>query len=169
MSIVQTFQNCSITFGIISMLIIVVAYLHMYIYQSISHYIFWKLKQKHAMKISSVLCDIQLSFSMVVAVPCANILKAFFFSSSSKKSNQIHYYTLLLAKVHMYIRYTYFFRQITTFIKVRVAFIFGLQTFWSLDFTKIFESKGLKPKIKGHMNFYECCDLTKKVYLIVHM
>ena len=25
---------------------------------------------------------------------------------------------------------------------------------------------GLKPKNKGHMNFYECCDLTEKVYLI---
>ena len=26
---------------------------------------------------------------------------------------------------------------------------------------------GLKPKNKGHTNFYECCDLTKKVYLIL--
>ena len=26
---------------------------------------------------------------------------------------------------------------------------------------------GLKPKNKGHANFYECCDLTKKVYLKV--
>ena len=25
---------------------------------------------------------------------------------------------------------------------------------------------GLKPKNKGHANFYECCDLTKKVYLM---
>ena len=24
---------------------------------------------------------------------------------------------------------------------------------------------GLKPKNKGHANFYECCDLMKKVYL----
>ena len=24
---------------------------------------------------------------------------------------------------------------------------------------------GLKPKDKGHTKFYECCDLTKKVYL----
>ena len=24
---------------------------------------------------------------------------------------------------------------------------------------------GLKPKSKGHANFYECCDLMKKVYL----
>ena len=32
-------------------------------------------------------------------------------------------------------------------------------------FTKIYQLKGLKPKNKGHTNFYECCDLTKKVYL----
>ena len=25
---------------------------------------------------------------------------------------------------------------------------------------------GLKPKNKGHANFYECCDLTEKVYLL---
>ena len=28
--------------------------------------------------------------------------------------------------------------------------------------TKIFQFKGLNPKNKGHTNFYECCDLTKK-------
>ena len=50
------------------------------------------------------------------------------------------------------------FRQITTFIKVRVAFVFGLQTLWLIDFTKIYPLKGLKHKNKGHMNFYECCD-----------
>ena len=33
-----------------------------------------------------------------------------------------------------------------------------------MDFTKIFQSKGLKPKNKDHANIYECCDLTKKVY-----
>ena len=33
------------------------------------------------------------------------------------------------------------------------------------DFTKVYQLKGLKPKNKGHTNFYECCDLTKKVYL----
>ena len=59
----------------------------------------------------------------------------------------------------------YFFRQITTFIKVRMAFAFGLQTLHSIDVTKIFRLKGLKAKNKGHTNFYECCDLTKKVYL----
>ena len=61
----------------------------------------------------------------------------------------------------------YFFRQITTFIKVRVAFVFELQTFQLNDFPKIFQFKGLKPKDKGHTNFYECCDLKKKVYLAV--
>ena len=60
----------------------------------------------------------------------------------------------------------YFFRQITTFIKVRVAFVFGLQNIYLIHFTKIYELKGLKPINKGHTNFYECCDLTKKVYLI---
>ena len=47
------------------------------------------------------------------------------------------------------------------FTKICVAFVFGLQT------TKIFQLKGLKPKNKGHTKFYECCDLTKKVYLIL--
>ena len=35
-----------------------------------------------------------------------------------------------------------------------------------IDFTKIFQLKGLKPKNKGQTNFFECCDLTKKVYLV---
>ena len=34
-----------------------------------------------------------------------------------------------------------------------------------LGFKGIFGLKGLKPKNKGHTNFYECCDLTNKVYL----
>ena len=43
--------------------------------------------------------------------------------------------------------------------------------FWAsdnlmIDFTKIFQLKGLKLKDKGHTNFYECCNLTKKVYLL---
>ena len=57
------------------------------------------------------------------------------------------------------------FRQITTFIKVCVAFVFGLQTLWLKDISKIYQLKGLKPKNNDHTNFYECCDLTKKVYL----
>ena len=66
---------------------------------------------------------------------------------------------------HMYVYQIYFFRQITTFIKVRMAFVFGLQTLSLIEFTKIYRLKGLKPKNKGRTNFYECCDLTKKVYL----
>ena len=31
--------------------------------------------------------------------------------------------------------------------------------------SKIYQSKGLKPKNKGRTNFYECCDLTEKVCL----
>ena len=54
------------------------------------------------------------------------------------------------------------FRQITMIIEVRVAFVFGLQTLWLIDFSKIYQLKGLEPKNKSHTNFYEHCDLTKK-------
>ena len=37
-----------------------------------------------------------------------------------------------------------------------------------MDFTNIFQLKDPKPKNKGQTNFYECCDLMKKVYLAVH-
>ena len=47
-------------------------------------------------------------------------------------------------------------------------FVFGFQTLWLQDFSIIYQLKGLKPKTKGHMNFYECCDLTEKVYLPLH-
>ena len=63
------------------------------------------------------------------------------------------------------IRYT-FFRQSTTFTKLGIAFVLGLQTLLLQDFSEIYRLKGLKPKNKGHTNFYECCDLTKKVYLV---
>ena len=46
-----------------------------------------------------------------------------------------------------------------------MAFVFGLQTLYSKDFSKIYQLMGLKPKNKGYTNFYECCDLTKKLYL----
>ena len=58
------------------------------------------------------------------------------------------------------------FRQITTIIKVCVAFVFGLQTHKLKDFSEIYQLKDPKPKKKGHTNFYECCDLTKNVYLV---
>ena len=54
------------------------------------------------------------------------------------------------------------FRQVATFINVQVSFLFGLQTLQLIDFSKIFQLKGLKPQNKGHTNFYECCDFTKK-------
>ena len=47
-----------------------------------------------------------------------------------------------------------------------MAYVFGLQTLKLIDFTKISQLKGLKPKNKGHTNFYKCCDLMKKVYLV---
>ena len=37
-----------------------------------------------------------------------------------------------------------------------------------MEFTNIFQLKDPKPKNKGQTNFYECCDLMKKVYLAVH-
>ena len=64
------------------------------------------------------------------------------------------------------VHWLYFFRQITTFIKVRAAFVFGLQTLELKDFPKVFQLKHLKPKNKGRTDFYEYCDLTKKVYLM---
>ena len=49
-----------------------------------------------------------------------------------------------------------------------MAFAFGL---WTLklkeDARKIYRFKGMKPKNKGHMKFLDCCDLTKKVYLML--
>ena len=42
---------------------------------------------------------------------------------------------------------------------------FRHQTLQSRDFGKIYWLKGLAPKNKHHLNFYECCDLTEKVYL----
>ena len=55
----------------------------------------------------------------------------------------------------MYIYKIYFFRQITTFIKVHMAFVFGLQNLKLIEFITIFQLKGLKPKYKGRTNFYE--------------
>ena len=46
-----------------------------------------------------------------------------------------------------------------------MVFVFGLQTLGLKDFSKIYQSKCLEPKNKGQINVYECCDLTKKVYL----
>ena len=65
-----------------------------------------------------------------------------------------------IVPVDMY-HQTYFFHHITTFIKVCVAFVFRLQTLSMIDFTRIFQLKGLKSKNKGCTNFYESWDLTK--------
>ena len=59
------------------------------------------------------------------------------------------------------------FCETTTFIKNYLAhFLSGFRPFnWKI-FYRIYQLMGLKPKNKGHANFYECCDLTKKVYLM---
>ena len=36
-----------------------------------------------------------------------------------------------------------------------------------MDFANMFQLNGLKLQKKGLTNFYECCDLTKKVYLVL--
>ena len=46
-----------------------------------------------------------------------------------------------------------------------MAFVYGLQTLELKYLSKIYQLKCLKPKNKGHANFYECSDLTEKVYL----
>ena len=71
----------------------------------------------------------------------------------------------------MYVVSDILFHQITTFIKVCVGFVFWLQILYLIYFSKIYQLKGLKPKNNGQTNFYECCDLTKKVYLryLVHV
>ena len=69
---------------------------------------------------------------------------------------------LILAIVYLYILLGILFLQITTFIKVCVVYIFWFQTLQTIDLTQIYQSKGLEPKNKGHMNFYECRDLMKK-------
>ena len=42
-----------------------------------------------------------------------------------------------------------FFRQIKSFLRFRLAFVFGLQTYYLIDFSKIYRLKGLEPKNKG--------------------
>ena len=42
-----------------------------------------------------------------------------------------------------------FFRQIKLFLRFRLAFVFGLQTYYLIDFSKIYQLKGLEPKNKG--------------------
>ena len=42
-----------------------------------------------------------------------------------------------------------FFCQIKSFLRFRLAFVFGLQTYYLIDFSKIYPLKGLEPKNKG--------------------
>ena len=55
-----------------------------------------------------------------------------------------------------------FFHPITIFIKVYVAFVFGRQTLQLIDFSKIYQLKGLKHKNKDNTNFYESWDLMNR-------
>ena len=42
-----------------------------------------------------------------------------------------------------------FFRQIKSFLRFRLAFVFGLQTYYLIDFSKNYWLKSLEPKNKG--------------------
>ena len=42
-----------------------------------------------------------------------------------------------------------FFRQIKSFLRFRLAFVFGLQTYYLIDFSKNYRLKSLEPKNKG--------------------
>ena len=48
-----------------------------------------------------------------------------------------------------------FFCQIKLFLRLRLAFVFGLQTLYLIDFSKIHRLKGLKSEkqrlLKGHL------------------
>ena len=55
-----------------------------------------------------------------------------------------------------------FFRQIKSFLRFRLAFVSGLQTYYMIDFIKIYRLKGLEPKNKGETKSFERFDLTKK-------
>ena len=45
-----------------------------------------------------------------------------------------------------------FFRQIKSFIRYHFAFVFGLQTYYLIDFSKIYQLKGLESKKKTKQN-----------------
>ena len=42
-----------------------------------------------------------------------------------------------------------FFPQIKSFLRLRLALVFGLQTYYLIDFSKIYQLKCLEPKNKG--------------------
>ena len=57
--------------------------------------------------------------------------------------------TFYLIKLSSQLTLNVFFRQIKSFIRFRLAFVFGLQTIKSMNLTKIDQIKVLKPKTKG--------------------
>ena len=50
--------------------------------------------------------------------------------------------------------------QIELFIRFRSVFSFGLQTYYLIDFSKIYRLKRLEPKNKGLMKSYERFEFT---------
>ena len=46
--------------------------------------------------------------------------------------------------------------------RFRLTFVFGLQTYHLIDFSKIYQLKGQEPQNKGEIKSYEQFDLTKK-------
>ena len=60
-----------------------------------------------------------------------------------------------------------FLPQIKTFIIIRfcLAFAFGLQTYHLIDFSKIYQLKGLEPKNKGLTKSHDilCVDFLQKI------
>ena len=82
---------------------------------------------------------------------------------NSRDLTKFHIWTQILLWYSQLPSLDILFCQITTFIKVWVAFVFVLHTFCLIDFTKIYPLKRLKPINKGHINFYEHCDLMKSI------
>ena len=70
---------------------------------------------------------------------------------------------------HVVIQLLTFGRSDINQIRIDVSFMdllflyVGLNILFSSNHNRL---KGLKHKNKGHTNFYECCDLTEKVYLM---
>ena len=48
-----------------------------------------------------------------------------------------------------------------TLIKVHVAIVLGPLNLESIDFSKLYQSKGIMSKNKSHTHFYESCELMK--------
>ena len=67
---------------------------------------------------------------------------------------------------HLYACVRYTFSLSHNIHKISCGLCFCASDPLIVNFWKIFPLKVMKPKNKGHTNFYECFDLTKKVYLI---